>query len=305
MDNTWTEAENFLLVEKLTSKSEEESWKEVAEMVDNSGTFKTESFKCKAVRKYAAHHGVAYESVTVEEVANSPQGLRGWAELTITVPGVVDAPEDQEGPGQEAGAAVQPPGQKVPKPKASQSGNNRRRSAEAGASEGKEPKKRVKKEPTQEQQAEKNAKDILCQLAWSAQIMEKAAGDGNDLPSEWKWAKSFLEEYAEVMRRFKEGLAPADGGDNITEFVDELKLHVISKTGLRDLKKTIGADLYQQKLLLFVDRCKAVSAQNLAFDFTWLFLKQVGGLGGHLHFLKLCYGALFNPVWINPRPHQG
>ena len=283
MENTWTDAENFLLVEKLTSKSEEESWKEVADMVDNSGTFKTESFKCKAVRKYAAHHGVAYESVTVEEVANSPQGLRGWAELTITVPGVVDAPEDEGAPTAHPVPAPEGKGSTTKPTTASttrKSGESRRRTSEGDGGDERATRKRPKKEPTQEQQAEKNAKDILCQLAWSAQIMEKAAGDGNDLPSEWKWAKSFLEEYAEIMRRFKESLTPADGGDNITDFVDELKLHVISKTGLRDLKRAIGADTYLEKLLLFVDRCKAVSAQKLAFDFTWRhFLKQVSGLG--------------------------
>lgn len=272
MNNAWTDAENFLLVEKLTSKSEEESWKEVAEMVDNSGTFKTESFKCKAVRKYAAHHGVAYESVTVEEVANSPQGLRGWAELTITVPGVVDSPPAED-EGRSADAAPATEGKKAagktPAAGSTTKKGGERRRAEGDAGEDTNRKKRTKKEPSQEQQAEKNAKEILTQLAWSAQIMEKAAGDGNDLPSEWKWAKSFLEEYAEIMRRFKESLTPADGGDNITDFVDELKLHVISKTGLRDLKKAIGADTYLSRLLLFVDRCKVVSAQKLALDFTW------------------------------------
>ena len=38
MHNTWTDAENFLLVEKLVQKSEEEAWREVAEKCDGSSS---------------------------------------------------------------------------------------------------------------------------------------------------------------------------------------------------------------------------------------------------------------------------
>lgn len=88
--NTWTEADNYLLVEKLVSKCEEESWNDVAELVDSSGTFETESFKCKAVRKYAFFHGVPVESCKVQEVAATPQGLQGWAEMNVCIPGLND-----------------------------------------------------------------------------------------------------------------------------------------------------------------------------------------------------------------------
>lgn len=88
MWNAWTDAQNYLLVEKLVAKSEEESWKEVAEMVDGSGTYATESYKCRAIRKFAATYGLAVEAVSLQDVIDSPQGLNGWAEMCVTVPGV-------------------------------------------------------------------------------------------------------------------------------------------------------------------------------------------------------------------------
>ena len=83
--NSWTEAHNYLLVEKLVTKSEEESWKDLALMVDSSATFETESMKCQAARKYAAYYKIPVEQVQMEEVAKSPGGLRGWCEMQITV----------------------------------------------------------------------------------------------------------------------------------------------------------------------------------------------------------------------------
>ena len=250
MHNTWTDAENFLLVEKLVSKSEEEAWREVAEKCDGSGTFETEGFKCKAVRKYAAYHNVAVETVDVDTVANSPQGLEGWAEMTVVVPGI-----EESKPATPQGKTPDPaePDAKQPAAKSK---------AKAKAKSKSKPAKAAKREPTSLQGLENKSKEILTHLQWSSQVMEKMAGAGDAIPSEWRWAKSFMEDYNVTMNRFKEPLNPDDGGDDLTSFVDELKLHVIGKTGIKALKKTYG-DRYETMLTLFTDRCYTTAAQYL------------------------------------------
>ncbi|CAK9002058.1 unnamed protein product [Durusdinium trenchii] len=267
--NTWTDAENYLLVEKLVSKIEVEAFKEVAEMVDGSGTFQTESFRMKAMRKFAVYHNLQLEEVNYDDVANSPQGLRGWGEMNIAVPGIAGEggghaspvepaptlpPVDPEGG--EAGGLTIPNKQQ---PKGRGKGGPRKRGADN--KDAPAPKRKVKKELTAEQSAEASSKQILTHLQWSQQIMQKVAGDGDDIPSEYRWAKSFLEDYRDCLSRFKDAVAPCgDGGDDLIEFVDELKLCVISKGGMKTLKKGYG-DRYVSMLSLFVDRCQKIAAE--------------------------------------------
>ena len=71
--NQWTQAENFLLIEKLSTSTEEEEWAEIAAQCDSSPTYETEAFQVKARRKYAAAKGVSFDSVTVKEVENRRQ----------------------------------------------------------------------------------------------------------------------------------------------------------------------------------------------------------------------------------------
>ena len=250
------------------SKCEEESWKDVAELVDSSGTFETESFKCKAVRKYAFFYGVPVESCNVQEVAASPQGLQGWAEMNVCIPGLNDgetssgtsdsaatdpsSPEagspnkDGEAPAPKAKAKAKAKakGKATPKPKAAGGG-------------------RTKKEASAEQAAEKAVKEILSNHQMATQIMEKVAGQGDDLPSEYRWAKSFIEEYKEMVTSFRDAMTPEQGQD-ITEFVDSVKLSILGKTGIRSLKKTYKDD-YLSFMNLFVDRCQTIAAGNLIF----------------------------------------
>lgn len=264
MFNTWTEAENYLLVEKLVSKSEEEAWKEIAEMVDGSGTYATEAYKCKAIRKYAAYYGINPEGVDVEDLAKSPHGLKGWAEMSITVPGVGDPPSTlpsmpagEPGEAGETSPAPKAAPKRAPKVKAAP-----KRRAETGGSNTPKPKTtKPKKELTADQEVEAKAKVILTQLQFSQQIVNKAAGSGDEIPSEFKWAKPFLEDYQTLLIRFKTCLTPADSED-LSNFVDELKLQVISKSGIKGLKKTYG-DRYHHMMGLFVDRCSACAAEKL------------------------------------------
>ena len=78
--NDWTEAYNYLLVEKLVTSTNEESWKDVVAMHDSSATFETESVRCKAMRKFAAFHNKAVESCTIEEVVDA--ALAGKADTS-------------------------------------------------------------------------------------------------------------------------------------------------------------------------------------------------------------------------------
>ena len=95
--NSWTKTDTFLLVEKLSSSTQAQEWQEVVEQVDNSCSFEQEALRIKARRKYAVVKAVPFESVTVEDVERSPQGLHGWADLHITVPGIEDAARSGSG----------------------------------------------------------------------------------------------------------------------------------------------------------------------------------------------------------------
>ena len=242
-------------MEKLTSKSEVEAWKDIAELCDDSATFESASFRCKAVRKFAAYHGRDLESVTVEEVEKSPQGLRAWGEMNVVVPGL-STPSTPASTG---------PENPVPTPNGTADGDGEKgkkgKRKKNGETEGEPKSKKTKKEMTKEQQAEKTAKEILGHLQWSAQIMERAAGAGDELPSEWRWVRPFFEEYQGLLGRFKAAMVSDEGGENISEFVDELKLSTINRS-TRTLKKTYG-DKYLQYLTIFGDRCQAIAAQNL------------------------------------------
>lgn len=114
------------------------------------------------------------------------------------------------------------------------------------------------------QQAEADAKQMLSNLAWSGQIVEKAAAHADQFPSQWQWAKPFLEQYYALLKDFKMQLGPGDhGSEDLTEFLDALKLAVLDKGGLKKLKKD-HKDRYEANLALVVDRSKTTTAQLLA-----------------------------------------
>ena len=83
--NAWTQTETYLLVEKLSSSTQAEEWREVVEQCDSSASFESEAFQVKARRKYACVKGIPFESVTLADVEKSPQELTGWADINVTV----------------------------------------------------------------------------------------------------------------------------------------------------------------------------------------------------------------------------
>ena len=268
--NSWTDAENYLLVEKLVSKREEESWREMAEMVDKSATFEMEAYRCQAIRKYAAYYNLPVESVKAEDVAKSPHGIRGWCEMhgVTSSKGSPDGPpKDPKGKAAAKGRAKRGqaggdgPGGDGP------GGDAEAATAEKGDGDDppEKPKKRgerkAKKEQTGLQAAENKGKEILAQLHRSQQIMDKIAMHGDSIPSEWKWAKSFLVEYQALLRSFRDALQP-ESGDDIRQFVDDYKLNIIDKSGMKAFKKQYK-ESYEKLLALFVDRCSSFASQIL------------------------------------------
>ncbi|CAJ1386233.1 unnamed protein product, partial [Effrenium voratum] len=257
--NSWTEAHNYLLVERLITSTSEEAWKDVVAMHDSSGTFETESYKCKAIRKYAAFHRKAPEACSIDDVVKSPHGLKGWAEMQIAVPGV------EEGLAVPAASTPSPPGAPPLGDPAAVDGQERGEKAKRGSRRANakgSAKPKAKKELSQEKEAENTAKDIICKVQKSQQIMEKILQLGDDLPSEWRWAKSFLVDYKELTQSFKDVLTPKDG-DSLIDFVNELKLTLISPQAMKGFKKQYG-DRYAPLLLLFNDRSQNIASQILA-----------------------------------------
>lgn len=261
--NAWKKAYNYLLVEKLVSKCEEEAWREVATMVDQSATFETESMKCQAARKYACYYEMPVESVKMEDVVNSPRGVRGWCEMQITVPGIND---------KDTGASEQPEtqaGSKKAKKQAKKRGGDSTAGA-PGEDQASEPAPKAaaktkgekpKKEQTEVQKNEDIAKTILAQLQRSQQIMAKVSGHGDALPTEWKWALPFLQDYQSLCVSFEDALTPS-GGDDLKDFIDEMKLSSIDKKNMKQFK-AVYKDRYGSLLALFADRCSTIAAQQL------------------------------------------
>lgn len=257
--NKWTEAHNYLLVEKLVTKSEEESWRELAEMIDQNATFETESKRCQAMRKYAAYHQVPVESVSPEDVSGSPGGIRGWCELQIAVPGITDKDKKKI----EGDAATE---EQVPQPAAKAKANPRNKRGSNGDGDGQAREKKPKKEQTALQQSEAKSKEILAQLARSQAVMNKISAHGDEIPTEWKWALPFLQDYNALLDKFQFGLKEQEDGQgqDLTDFVDDLKLSSLDRKSMTAFKRSYKDD-YATLLALFVDRCSSLSAQILWF----------------------------------------
>ena len=234
------------------SMSHEESWSDVAEMCDSSATFQLESYRWKAMRKYACYHNKPLESVTLEEVSNPPQGLQVWAEMDVVVPGVSSENTGGTTPAV-SGAGTGTGGSELhtPTPKRGRGG---------GGQDGEAPsRKKTKKEPTSLQAAETSAKEVLTHLVWSSQVMDRASQQADSFPSQWTWSKPFLEQFAQLQVQF---MTPTPEREDLTGFLDNLKLSVLNKSGLRSLKKDYG-DRYEALLVMLVDRCRAIAAQSL------------------------------------------
>ncbi|CAJ1356285.1 unnamed protein product [Effrenium voratum] len=231
--NSWTEAENFLLVEKLVSQSSEEAWREVAESADNSATY--------------------------ELVEQSVHGIKGWAEMNVMVPGINDGARDTPNPvirppaPLEAGATE---GEGGPEPKSKARAKGKAKANSKRQSKG----KGAKKEGADAKELEKEVRENLMKMQRSQSLMENVCGSGSELPSEYTWTKPFLDEYAQLAKAFKDALTPEDGGEDLLPFVNELKLAALSPSALKSTKKAWG-DKYQNMLTLFNDRCGKACCQ--------------------------------------------
>ena len=84
-------------------------------------------------------------------------------------------------------------------------------------------------------------------------MVDKITDKVDEFPSKWSWPKAL-----------KAALTPHQDGDDLAEFVDELKLSVISPSERKAMKKRFGSRFFPM-LTLFTDRCTAVSNQYLDF----------------------------------------
>ena len=259
--NTWTDAETYLLVERLCSTSTSEEWQEVVEMIDESETFALESFRLKARRKYALANHMSLEDVSNEDVEKSPEGIQAWADMalcqvedkdkssTTTAP-VTPAAK----PGKRQREASPPTGEKPTGPPDNPSG-------QAG---GKPKIAKAKSKSTaasrHNRDLEKKAKELLCLTERGNQVIDRVTAESARSPSEWAWSKPLLEEFRAKQEEFQKLLNPP-GAEDITEFINEYRLSIISPTALKDLKKNHKDD-YFHLLSVFIDRCNSICEQS-------------------------------------------
>ena len=134
----------------------------------------------------------------------------------------------------------------------------------SGSMDSDEPAAKKKSESQELRMAEKSAKNLIVLIQRAQQVVDTITGHVDSFPSEWAWSKSFLEEFHRLQGQLRTALSPASG-DDLTEFVNELKISVISPSEAKQMKKKFG-ERYQAMLTLFVDRCTAVSEQFLGFN---------------------------------------
>ncbi|CAE7461883.1 unnamed protein product [Symbiodinium microadriaticum] len=95
----------------------------------------------------------------------------------------------------------------------------------------------------------------------ATQIVDRIAQEVDRMPSEWSWTGPLLTDFQKLQKELKQALSP-EVGEDLSEFVSELKLCVITAAATKDMKKRFG-NQYVPMLTLFIDRCKAVAQQML------------------------------------------
>ncbi|CAE7208657.1 unnamed protein product [Symbiodinium sp. CCMP2592] len=262
--NKWTRAENFLLVERLSSSTQEEEWEEVASQMDSSPTYETEAYQSRARRKYAAAKGVPFETVMLKQVEESDLGLKGYAEMIITVPGIEVVEDDKDA----KATNRKPHKRKAPKDfeeapdedaKTTEKDKKGKTEKDNNKKEPGKPKAKAKaKQEGSVKEAETAARTVVLQIQRASQTVERlqAALHGE------QWAAPLMKEFDSLQAALKMQVTPTDG-DDLGEFVSELKLAVFSGTGASSTKtlKKDYKDRYLPLLTMFKDRCQGAAQQ--------------------------------------------
>ena len=167
-----------------------------------SNTWMDQVQKDRACRAWASEKKVRMDSIKLEDIKGSPLGLKGWA-----------AKYD------EMSAASSPaPNTKAPK------------KSSKGGGKGKGGSTRNKAASTQAE--EKKARELLASVSHTQHIMgmicKQAKEDENE---QWLWAKPFLLEYQECLKKLQDFEA------NSGEFLTRLKLAIHIPAELRLMKK--------------------------------------------------------------------
>lgn len=81
--NSWLGAEQVLLVSKLLNSVCRKEWSQIASQSVEVNLWEHRAKECRAKRNYALAKGVNVESVSVEQVSSSPEGLETWASCTV------------------------------------------------------------------------------------------------------------------------------------------------------------------------------------------------------------------------------
>ena len=208
--NKWTKAENFLLVEKLSSSTQEEEWAEIATQCDLSPTYETEAFQAKTRRKFGGRQWCALRVG------------HGYAEMIITVPGIEVVEDDKD-----AKASTRKPSKrKLPKEKDIEEAPV---PEEAKTTE-KEKKPKVEKDNKKEQNkpkakakakqegsvkdAEAAARTVVLQIQRASETVERLQGA---LHGEQR-ATPLMKEFDSLQAALKLQVQPTDG-DDLSEFV--------------------------------------------------------------------------------------
>ncbi|CAE7837059.1 unnamed protein product [Symbiodinium sp. CCMP2592] len=256
--NRWARAENFLLVERLSSSTQEEEWQEVASQMDSSPTYETEAYQSRARRKYAAAKGLPFETVTLKQMVITVPGIEVVeddkdAKATNRKPNKRKVPKDfEEAPDEDAKTTEKDKKGKTDKDKKGKTEKDNKK-------EPAKPKAKAKaKQEGSVKEAENAARTVVLQIQRASQTVERlqAALHGE------QWAAPLMKEFDSLQAALKMQVTPTDG-DDLGEFVSELKIAVFSGTGASSTKtlKKDYKDRYLPLLTMFKDRCQGAAQQ--------------------------------------------
>jgi hypothetical protein len=91
--NNWLGAQQVLLVSRLLNSVCRKEWSQIATQSVEVNLWEHRAKECRAKRNYALSKGVNVETVSVEEISNSPEGLETWASCTVTC-SIAPAPKE-------------------------------------------------------------------------------------------------------------------------------------------------------------------------------------------------------------------
>ena len=257
--SSWLNAEVFLYIRRLMDAQSKTQWLEAVESYSTENLWSARMHEERAKANYAVVKGLPRGTVTLETIEATPEGLQGWASMTVASPPVVGRP-----PKAIAGTKPEPKAKaRGVKRGASQDLDDDETDADAAETAPSEqsPRDVGKPKPKRKSQAapplllaEKQSKAMLAVIAQcefdSSNISAAVAADN----AAWTWAADFLQQATALQNQLSEK------GSALGSFLPEYRNACLDAARMRALKKKLGDDMLP-KLNVMVETMNPIVVQ--------------------------------------------